>query len=143
MRCLGFEQLDQRVLLSDVAYVSDLPYTAVANGWGPVEKDTSNGEQVAGDGHTITLHGVTYAKGLGVHADSEVDVPLNGAYSTFQADIGIDDEVLPNTASPVDFQVWADGVKLFDSGNVTNASATQSIRRPAAITLPADRSSLA
>jgi beta-glucanase (GH16 family) len=107
--------------------VSDLPYTAVANGWGPVEKDTSNGEQAAGDGHTLTLHGVTYAKGLGVHPNSEVDVPLKGAYSTFVSDIGIDDEVLPNRASPVDFQVWADGVKLFDSGTMTNASATQHV----------------
>ena len=52
MRYLGFERLDQRVLLSGVAYVSDLPYTAVANGWGPVEKDTNNGEQTACDGHT-------------------------------------------------------------------------------------------
>jgi len=58
-QCPGFERLDQRALLSGVVYVSDLPYTAVANGWGPVEKDTSNGEQAAGDGHTITLHGVT------------------------------------------------------------------------------------
>ena len=125
--CPGFERLDQRALLSGVTYVSDLPYRAVENGWGPVEKDTSNGEQAAGDGHTISLHGVKYAKGLGVHANSEVDVPLNGAYTTFQSDIGIDDEVLPHRASPVDFQVWADGVKLFDSGNVTNASPTQSV----------------
>ena len=109
------------------AYVSDLPYTAVTNGWGPVEKDMSNGEQAAGDGHTITLHGVTYAKGLGVHANSEVDVPLGGAYTTFQTDVGIDDEMSACAASPVDFQVWADGVKLFDSGNVTNASPTQHV----------------
>src|SRR5215471_15798431 len=90
-QCPGFDRLDQRALLSGVTYVSDLPYRAVANGWGPVEKDTSNGEQAAGDGHTISLHGVTYAKGLGVHANSEVDVPLNGAYTTFQSAIGIDD----------------------------------------------------
>jgi beta-glucanase (GH16 family) len=121
-----FEQLDQRVLLSTV-YVSDLPYVPVTNGWGPVEKNMSNGERAAGDGHTLTLHGVTYAKGLGVHPNSEVDVPLKGAYSTFVSDIGIDDEVLPNRASPVDFQVWADGVKLFDSGTMTNASATQHV----------------
>ena len=35
---------------STTSYLSDLAYSAVANGWGPVEKDTSNGEQAAGDG---------------------------------------------------------------------------------------------
>ena len=31
-------------------FLSDLPYTVTANGWGPVEKDKSNGENAAGDG---------------------------------------------------------------------------------------------
>ena len=30
------------------SYLSDLAYTPVANGWGPVEKDRSNGEDAAG-----------------------------------------------------------------------------------------------
>jgi len=37
------------------AFLSDLPYTVSANGWGPVEKDRSNGEQPAGDGLPLTL----------------------------------------------------------------------------------------
>ena len=93
-----------------------MPYTTVANGDGPVEKDMSNGEGAAGDGHTISLRGVTYAKGLGVHANSEVDVNLGGKYATFQSDLGIDDEV--NGAGTVDFQIYADGVLLYDSGRV-------------------------
>ena len=47
------------------SYLSDLSWTQSTNGWGPVEKDMSNGEQAAGDGHTITLNGVTYARGWG------------------------------------------------------------------------------
>ena len=46
-------------------YVSDLTPTQATNGWGPVELDTSNGEQPAGDGNPITLNGVVYTKGLG------------------------------------------------------------------------------
>ncbi|MBO0870379.1 MAG: beta galactosidase jelly roll domain-containing protein, partial [Micromonosporaceae bacterium] len=34
--------------------VSDLPFLSATNGWGPVERDTSNGEQAAGDGRPIT-----------------------------------------------------------------------------------------
>ena len=53
----------------------------MTNGWGPVEKDQSNGEAGATDGATITLNGVTYAKGLGAHAGSDVRYALNGACS--------------------------------------------------------------
>ena len=54
---------------STVTYLSDsLTPTTTTNGWGPVEKDMSNGEQAAGDGHPITLRGAVYAKGLGAHA---------------------------------------------------------------------------
>ena len=49
-------------------YLSDLPWTSMINGWGPAERDRSNGELGASDGATLTLNGVTYAKGLGVHA---------------------------------------------------------------------------
>ena len=40
-------------------------YTVTANGWGPVEKDRSNGEQPAGDGLPLTLAGVVYPEGPG------------------------------------------------------------------------------
>jgi hypothetical protein len=85
----------------------------------------SNGEQAAGDGHTITLHGVTYAKGIGCHAPSVVTYNLGGQYSTFISDIGVDDEV--GSGGSVIFQVWADGVKLYDSGAMTHDSTAQHI----------------
>jgi hypothetical protein len=53
-------------------YISDLPFTEVANGYGPVEKDTSNGEDAANDGVTMMIETVMYTKGLGVHANSQV-----------------------------------------------------------------------
>ncbi len=106
-------------------YVSDLPFTKVANGYGPMEKDKSNGGQAAGDGRTLTLNGQTYTKGLGVHAPSEVDVTLNGQYQSFVSDVGVDDEAC--TAGTVDFQVFADNAKLFDSGVMNGSSATQNV----------------
>ncbi len=85
------------------------------NGWGPIEKDKSNGEAAAGDGHTITLGGIPYLKGLGVHAPSEVRFNLGGICTgSLISDIGVDDEVGDNGS--VVFQVFLDGVKAYDSG---------------------------
>jgi len=93
----------------DVA-VSSLPFFSATNGWGPVERDTSNGEQAAGDGHPITINGVTYAKGLGTNATSDVEVYLGGHCTRFTAMVGVDDE--QNGAGTVTFSVAADGKTL-------------------------------
>lgn len=53
------------------------------NGWGPVEKNMSNGETAQGDGRTITLNGTTYQKGLGAHAYSQITYNINKLYSFF------------------------------------------------------------
>jgi len=102
---------------SGPTYVSDLTWTSMTNGWGPVEKDQSNGEQAAGDGHTLSIRGTTFAKGLGAHGPSDVKYSVGGTCSTFTAKVGIDDEVAP--FGTVLFQVWGDGIKLYDSGAVS------------------------
>jgi hypothetical protein len=78
---------------SGSTYVSDLTWTSATNGWGPVEKDRSNGGLAAGDGRTITLNGTPYAKGLGAHAASDVRYSLGAGCTRFRADVGVDDEV--------------------------------------------------
>jgi hypothetical protein len=108
-------------------YVSDLTWVSSTNGHGPVEKDKSNGENLAGDGRTITLNGVTYAKGLGVHAASEVVYNLGGAYTSFLSDAGIDDEVGEGTCGTVVFEVYLDNVLAYSSGTMTPTTATKNI----------------
>ncbi|TLZ91102.1 MAG: hypothetical protein E6K04_06590, partial [Methanobacteriota archaeon] len=54
-------------------FASDQPWTYMANELGPVERDMSNGGQAAGDGRTLTLNGLTYAKGLGAYAPSAIE----------------------------------------------------------------------
>ena len=105
--------------------VSDLAFVEVANGFGPAEKDMSNGADGAADGVPLKLDGVTYAKGIGCHAASEITVPLGGQYKTFLADVGVDDEVGDN--GTVVFQVSADGASLFDSGTMTGAGPTKQV----------------
>lgn len=106
-------------------YLSDLNWTSATSGHGPVERDASNGEINAGDGETITLNGVAYAKGLGVHSQSDIRYALNGQFATFLSDIGVDDEVGSNGS--VVFQVWLDGTLAYDSGTMNGTSATKSI----------------
>ena len=107
------------------SYLSDLPWTTMTNGWGPVERDKSNGDLAAGDGGTITLKGQAFAKGLGAHANSDVRFFLGGQCSAFAAQIGIDDDA--NSSGSVVFQVLADGVKIYDSGLIFGSSAAQSV----------------
>ncbi|MEV3911426.1 beta-galactosidase [Streptomyces canus] len=96
--------------LSADAYVSDLTLVKAVNGWGPVEKDSSNGEDAAGDGRPLSIGGTTYAKGLGVHANSQVRVYLGGGCTRFTATAGVDDEV--GDGGSVTFHVVADGRSL-------------------------------
>ncbi|UQN09691.1 NPCBM/NEW2 domain-containing protein [Deinococcus sp. QL22] len=100
-------------------------WTAATNAWGPIEKDRSNGENLAGDGRTLTLAGQTYARGFGVHAGSSMTFTLGGKCSTFSTKIGVDDEV--GSKGSVIFKVVADGVTLFDSGLMTGTSVTKTV----------------
>ena len=107
------------------SYLGDLPWMSTANGWGPVERNTSNGESAAGDGNPITLGGVVYAKGLGVHAESEVAYYTGKACEKVTADVGVDDEKGAN--GTVAFEIWADGTKVASTGVLTNAMPAQPV----------------
>jgi hypothetical protein len=106
-------------------WVGDLPFLTSANGWGPVERNMSNGEIAAGDGRTLAIRGTTYPRGLGMHADGEVGVWLGGACRSFTSLIGVDDEV--SQPGTVEFQVWGDGTLLARSGRVQSADQVRSI----------------
>lgn len=106
-------------------YLSDLPQLTASNGYGPVEKDTSNGESAAGDGHPLTIGGEVYVKGLGVHAASAVEYYTGGACATVTARVGVDDE--KGAKGSVAFEIWADGAKAASTGVLTNAMAAQPV----------------
>lgn len=105
--------------------VSDLPWMSTVNGWGPVEKDTSNGESEAGDGNPLTIGGVVYAKGLGVHAQSAVEYYTGGSCEQLTAQVGVDDE--KGLKGSVAFEIWADGKKAASTGVLTNADTAQAV----------------
>ena len=111
---------------SGITYLSDLTWTSALNGWGPVEKDKSNGENSSvSDGKVLTLNGVTYTKGLGVHAASTLLYNLAGKYNQFISNIGIDDEA--GNQGSVNFQVYLDNVLAYESGNMNGNLATKAV----------------
>ncbi|MEK9147166.1 MAG: NPCBM/NEW2 domain-containing protein [Patescibacteria group bacterium] len=101
-------------------YLSDLAWFQIKNGWGPVEKDTSNGETLLGDGRVLTINGKTYKKGLGAHAPSEVLLYLGGKCQTFTADVGVDDYSIGTQASVI-FGILGDDRPLWNSSAIMHA----------------------
>ncbi|MDB6109082.1 MAG: glycoside hydrolase clan [Pedosphaera sp.] len=101
-------------------YLSDLNWlSSTTNPYPiPLDKDTA--------GHPITMHGITYPKGLGAHAPSHIEYLLEGTASRFKCDVGVDDDGCCGIASVI-FQVLVDGAKVYDSGIVTSETPTRSI----------------
>nr|WP_262700819.1 beta-galactosidase [Streptomyces sp. NEAU-383] len=110
-------------------YVSDLPFQSSSNGWGPVERDRSVGENAEGDGRPLTLHDNVYEKGLGTHAASSVQVWLGGTCTAFRAALGLDQETYGRSDGPatVAYTVLADGTPVYESATIGRDTATQKI----------------
>lgn len=113
---------------SSSAYLSDLEWASATNGWGPVERDTSNGKKPAGDGTPISFGGVTYAKGLGVHARSEVVYYLGAKASRLTAVVGIDDFSADQSSKGHTIaEVWGDGRLLHATGGLRAATGPEEV----------------
>ncbi|WP_326694886.1 alpha-N-acetylglucosaminidase TIM-barrel domain-containing protein [Streptomyces sp. NBC_01766] len=104
-------------------YLSDLPFIDAQGGYGPWERDTSNGEEAPGDGHTLTMLGTTYAKGLGTNSDATVTFYLGGQCSSFSMTAGIDDDMRGADKDPrVTVSVLGDGTSLGRSGELNRTA---------------------
>jgi len=112
---------------SSITYLSDIQPSSSTNSWGPIETDKSNGEAGAGDGTTLKIRGVSYSKGIGVHANSTIVYNLNNNYSRFISTIGLDDEIATATeGATVIFRVYKDNVLSYTSATLNkNSSAVK------------------
>ncbi|HVK22094.1 MAG TPA: NPCBM/NEW2 domain-containing protein [Actinokineospora sp.] len=121
---------------SNGSFAGDRTWTSSTNGWGPAERNMSNGEKPARDGTVITLGGVRYRQGIGAHAASTVVLPVNGACTGFDAVVGLDPET--GTAGSVTFEVVADGTTVYTS-SVLRAGQTATVgvalSRPTSVSL--------
>ncbi|BDM68399.1 hypothetical protein HEK616_18860 [Streptomyces nigrescens] len=109
-------------------WASDMEWLTATNGYGPAERDRSNGESGPADGHPLTLAGKTYAKGIGAHANADLEFFTGGRCTSFTADAGIDDEIADY--GEVAFSVEADGKVLWTSPKLTGKSAPVAVDVP-------------
>jgi hypothetical protein len=94
-------------------YASDLAWSQMINGWGPVERDHSLGDDGAGDGGPLKIAGVRFAKGLGTASPGTITYNLDGRCDRFTAKVGQDDE--KGAPGSVQFTVIADGKTVYNS----------------------------
>lgn len=106
-----------RYSLEDFTFLSDIDWKSANSSWGPVERDLSNGRTGEEDGWLLRLDNKRYTKGLGVAADSVITYDLDGKFSKFFSDIGVDEYA--ESAGSMTFEVWVDGKLAYDSGIMT------------------------
>ncbi len=116
--------------IASTVNVSSLATTGTpVNGWGPFERDRSNGEQGASDGRTLQIGTTTYTTGLGVHAASDLRFTVPAGCTTFTANIGVDSEV--GAHGTVSFEVWnGTTTRLYQSAVLPGGNAATSISVP-------------
>jgi alpha-galactosidase len=78
-------------------------------------------------GQAMHIDGTYYPHGVGTASVSTIDYYLGGNCSTVSAVLGIDDVArqVSSTGGTVDFEVFADGQKVYDSGLVTQSTPPQ------------------
>lgn len=105
--------------------LSDLNLDLTTQGWGKPGKNKSV------DGKTLTIAGKTFESGLGSHADQEMIISLDGKAERFTAQVGLDDETLPERGT-AEFGVAADGKVVWKSGVMRTGDAPKAVDLPLA-----------
>ena len=99
-------------VVDTITYLSDMRASEAQVGWGKLGLDVSP------SGGTIRLiqggQTISYAKGLGAHAQSRLVYDLTGGdYEYFEAFVGIDQAMAGSPNSSVAFEVLLDGSSVF------------------------------
>lgn len=94
-----------------------------SNGFGPPERNASNGEQSPGDGRRMRIDGRAFAGGWGVHAESSLEFALNERWRTFSTFVGVDDEAFGSVVA----EVRVDGRVGFRTGVLHAGAPAQRI----------------
>ncbi|MCX0371934.1 glycoside hydrolase N-terminal domain-containing protein [Clostridium perfringens] len=128
----GLGEASEKVAVETSVYLSELEWKSASTGYGEIQKDASC------DGNTITLKGengekVSYDKGIGTHANSEIVYSLEGLdyYDYFETFVGVDQEMAGTVAS-ISFEVYLDHEKIFDSGLMTGDTKQKHVKVPIA-----------
>ena len=116
---------------NEYEYLSDKADCIIwkANGWGVMGFDERCKAADDAKAGKININGKIYEKGIGVHANSVVVFNIDGQYSKFIAEVGCQTEEGIDKGSVV-FQVFTDGIKVFDSGLVVSGQPAVDVNLP-------------
>ena len=107
---IGMLILSVQAIRADIVWLDELDVSLAGQGWGDPHKNRSV------EGHHLTIGGKEFARGFGTHAESTLQVKLDGGAEKFSATVGVDDEVNKNPRASVEFVVIGDGKTLWQSG---------------------------
>ena len=96
--------------------LDQLSWLSAVNGFGAIGINENH------YGGPLSIHGVVYPHGLWVNSVATLYYYLGGNCSTFSADLGLDDS--DKSTGAVDYEFYADGKLVYDSGVVTNSTPT-------------------
>lgn len=97
---------DRPVSRIEGIYLDSLTPKSVVQGYGKLEKNQSVWEK------PLIIAGKQYIRGLGTHSNSRIEYELDGKYSRFLAEAGVDG----NNRGTVTFEIWVDGIKKWETG---------------------------
>lgn len=120
-------QSGQSLAVAQSVYLSDLEWEQATTGWVAIANDGLPARDMSFTGGPISIAGVEYAKGLGTYPVSEITYDLNREYQTFEAAVGLDDEV-PEGAGGVEFMVFVDEALLYRSGIVRSDEPARDVK---------------
>ena len=103
-----------------VIWLDDMEIEHMSTGWSTSKAKSSI------DGNPITIAGQRYNRGVGTHANSELNIKLDGKANYFRSQVGLDSEV--TNIGSVEFIVTGDGNELFNSGIMSNNDQAISIK---------------
>jgi hypothetical protein len=114
---------------SETQFLSDQPELILAStqGWGELGWNVA---AHAGDkpGEPLRIGERSFSKGLGHHASGAITVLLDGAFSAFDAEVGLQ----PCASGSVIFRVFVDGESRFQSSVLHSGDAPVAVRVPVA-----------
>ncbi|MDR3690004.1 MAG: NPCBM/NEW2 domain-containing protein, partial [Fimbriimonas sp.] len=116
-------------LMSKAEYLSDIPdrLVHVEQGWGELGFDVcahAPGQMPL----KLQIGSKVFTKGLGNHAPGRIVVDLEGRYTGFDAEVGVEKQ--DSTEGSVVFSVLVDGKKRFDSGVMRQTSDPKPVHVP-------------
>ncbi len=109
---------------AEMLWLDQVQPASASQDWGTLHMNASV------EGNPLSIGGVRYQRGLGTHAHSTLIYKLDGAFRTFAAHVGVDDE--KGGAGSVVFEVRVDGREAFDSGVMRGGEPAKEVVVPLA-----------